>query len=163
VSKLLAPALRVGWLVVPSGLQASVMAAKRDADLGNAILPQLVLARLLASGDLERHHRLLRKRHTRRRDAMIAAVGAHLPTARVHGAAAGLHLTLTFASLPHGLSDADVADVALQHGVKTHPLSWHAQRSAPAGLVLGYAASTPAQIDEGVAVIGRVVGGRHAR
>jgi GntR family transcriptional regulator/MocR family aminotransferase len=153
VSKLLAPALRVGWLVVPPAIHDLVVAAKRDADLGNAVLPQLVLANLMASGDLERHHRLLRKRHVRRRDAMIAAVREHLPQARVHGAAAGLHLTLTFGDQWPGLSDADLAAAALERGVKTHPLSWHAQLPAPPGLVLGYAASTPAQIADGIAVI----------
>jgi GntR family transcriptional regulator / MocR family aminotransferase len=158
VSKLLAPALRVGWLVVPPALQVSVIGAKRDADLGNAILPQLVLAELVASGQLDRHHRFLRKRHIRRRDAMIAAVGTHLPHVRVHGAAAGLHLTLTFDSVRRGLSDSDIAAAALEHGVKMHPLSWHSQRPAPPGLVLGYAASTPAQIDDGIAVVARVLG-----
>jgi GntR family transcriptional regulator/MocR family aminotransferase len=158
VSKLLAPALRVGWLVVPPALQPSVLAAKRDADLGNAILPQLVLAELMASGQLDRHHRLLRKRHIRRRDAMIAAVGIHLPHVRVHGAAAGLHLTLTFGSMRRGPSDGDIAAAALEHGVKMHPLSWHSQRPAPPGLVLGYAASTPAQIDDGIAVVARLLG-----
>ena len=78
------------------------MTAKRDADLGNAVLPQLVLAELMGSGELERHLRFLRRRHVRRRDAMIDAVAAHLPGARVHGAAAGLHLTLTFDALPGG-------------------------------------------------------------
>jgi GntR family transcriptional regulator/MocR family aminotransferase len=160
VSKLLAPALRVGWLVVPPAMHDLVVAAKRDADLGNAVLPQLVLAELMASGDLERHHRLLRKRHVRRRDAMIAAVREHLPQARVHGAAAGLHLTLTFGHQMPGLSDADLAAAALERGVKTHPLSWHAQLPAPPGLVLGYASSTPAQIADGVAVIAGLLRGR---
>ena len=96
VSKLLAPALRLGWLLVPPAYHEDLVAAKRRADLGNAVLPQLVLADLMGSGELEHHLRLLRKRHVRRRDAMIAAVGAHLPRARIHGAAAGLHLTVTF-------------------------------------------------------------------
>ncbi len=157
VSKLLAPALRVGWLLVPMSLREAVVTAKRDADLGNAVLPQLVLAELMASGDLERHHRLLRKRHVRRRDAMIEAVRAHLPQARVHGAAAGLHLTLTFSDIGSGLSDADLAAVALERGVKTQPLCWHRQQPGPPGLVLGYAASTPAQIADGVAVIAGVL------
>jgi GntR family transcriptional regulator/MocR family aminotransferase len=157
VSKLLAPALRVGWLLVPPALHEAVVAAKRDIDLGNAVLPQLVLAELMASGDLERHHRLLRNRHVRRRDVMIHAVGTHLPRARVHGAAAGLHLIVTFGAADDGLPDADLAAAALERGVKTQPLSWHSQRPGQAGLVLGYAASTPAQIEEGIAVIAGVL------
>ena len=159
VSKLLAPALRVGWLLVPAAYHDAVVAAKRDTDLGNAVLPQLVLAELMASGELERHHRLLRQRHVRRRDAMIAAVAAHLPEARVHGAAAGLHLTLTFGQ-PGALSDADLAAAVLERGVKTQPLSWHSQQPCQPGLVLGYAASTPAAIHDGVAVIATALGAR---
>src|SRR5512132_1470888 len=68
VSKLLAPALRVGWMLLPSRYHQAVVVAKRDTDLGNAVLPQLVLAQL-------------------RRD---------LPEAQLHGAAAGLHLMVTF-------------------------------------------------------------------
>jgi GntR family transcriptional regulator/MocR family aminotransferase len=156
VSKLLAPALRCGWLLAPAGYHDALVAAKRDADLGNAVLPQLVLAELMESGDLERHLRLLRKRHIRRRDAMIEAIGAHLPQARIHGAAAGLHLTLTFDDQPPGaaLADTALAEAALGHGVKVQPLSWHSQRPAQPGLVLGYAASSPGEIDEGIATVG---------
>ncbi|MGV9267881.1 MocR-like pyridoxine biosynthesis transcription factor PdxR [Kitasatospora sp. NPDC003701] len=156
VSKLLAPALRTGWLLVPPRYREDTLAAKRFADLGNAVLPQLVLARLMDSGELERHLRLLRPRHRRRRDAMIAAIGAHLPGAVVHGAAAGLHLMVTF---PAGLgcTDAELATAALAHGVKVQPLSWHAQQPHPPGLVLGYAAGTPGEIADGVAVLGRLL------
>ena len=179
ISKLLAPALRVGWILAPARYHDALVTAKRDADLGNAILPQLVLAELMGSGELERHLRFLRRRHVRRRDAMIDAVAAHLPGARVHGAAAGLHLTLTFGTLPGGevcsrtgpsgtarsgtglsdtgLSDTGLAADALARGVKTQPLSWHRQRPGPPGLVLGYAASTPAEIQDGIAVIGRLL------
>ena len=184
ISKLLAPALRVGWMLAPARYHDALVTAKRDADLGNAVLPQLVLAELMGSGELERHLRFLRRRHVRRRDAMIDAVAAHLPGARVHGAAAGLHLTLTFDALPGdaglpgtglsgtglsgtgqfgtspsgtGPSDAGLAAAALARGVKTQPLSWHRQRPGPPGLVLGYAASTPAEIHDGIAVIGSLL------
>jgi GntR family transcriptional regulator/MocR family aminotransferase len=166
VSKLLAPALRVGWLLVPAAQRDAVVAAKREIDLGNAVLPQLVLADLMASGELERHLRLLRKRHVRRRDAMIEAVRAHLPQATVHGAAAGLHLTLTFdgdAGLSDTelsdteLSDTELAEAALARGVKTQPLSWHRQQPGRPGLVLGYAACLPGEIEEGIATIGAVL------
>jgi GntR family transcriptional regulator/MocR family aminotransferase len=155
VSKILAPALRIGWLLVPPALHEAVVAAKRYEDLGNAVLPQLVLAGLMASGELERHLRLLRKRHVRRRNAMIEAVRASLPAARVHGAAAGLHLTLTF---PAPLADVDLAAAALAAGVKVQPLSWHRQEPGEPGLVLGYAARTPTEIHEGLAVLGGITG-----
>ncbi|MER7153262.1 PLP-dependent aminotransferase family protein, partial [Streptomyces lydicus] len=47
---------------------------------------------------------------------------------------------------------------ALARGVKVHPLSWHAQRPYRQGLVLGYAARSPGEIAEGVAVLGEVLG-----
>lgn len=147
MSKLLAPALRVGWLLVPSRWREAVVAAKRNADLGNAVLPQLVLAELMTSGALDRHLRLLRRRHIRRRDAMIAAVARHLPGATAHGAAAGLHLMIT---VPGALADTDLAAATLARGVKVQPLTWHCQRPYRPGLVLGYAARTTTEIENGV-------------
>ncbi|HEX2316230.1 MAG TPA: PLP-dependent aminotransferase family protein [Thermomonospora sp.] len=156
VSKLLAPALRVGWIVPPPRYRDALVDAKRFADLGNAALPQLVLARLMESGEMERHLRFLRRRHRSRRDAMIDAIHTHLPGAVVHGAAAGLHLMVTF---PGRFSDTDLATAALARGVKVQPLSWHHQGPPPRpGLVLGYAANSPSRISEGVADLGRALG-----
>jgi GntR family transcriptional regulator/MocR family aminotransferase len=154
VSKLLAPALRVGWLLAPPRFRDDLVAAKRFADLGNAVLAQLVLARLMETGELERQLRVVRTRHRRRRDAMIRAVAAELPGAVVHGAAAGLHLTITFGT---DVDDVAVAAVALGEGVKVQPLSWHRQRPGRPGLVLGYAARTATEITEGVALLGRLL------
>ncbi|WP_373305732.1 aminotransferase-like domain-containing protein [Streptomyces filipinensis] len=151
VSKLLAPALRIGWLVAPPRYRAALVDAKRYNDLGNPVLPQLVLARLMESGGLERRLRLMRRRHRDRRDAMIAALAEHLPGGTVHGAAAGLHLTVTY---PADVPDTEVAAAALARGVKCQPLSWHRQLPGPPGLVLGYAATAPGVIAEGVALLG---------
>jgi GntR family transcriptional regulator/MocR family aminotransferase len=154
VSKLLAPALRVGWVLPPPRYRDAVVTAKRDADLGNAVLPQLVLARLMESGELERQLRLLRHRHRRRRDAMIRAITTQLPDARIHGAAAGLHLMITFDAT---FADVDLAAASLARGVKVQPLSWHRQRPGQPGLVLGYAASPPSDIVEGIATLASVL------
>ncbi|MGI5214019.1 PLP-dependent aminotransferase family protein [Plantactinospora sp. CA-290183] len=156
VSKLLAPALRIGWMLAPSRYRDDLVAAKRDADLGNAVLPQLVLAELMRSGGMERHLRLLRRRHVRRRDTMIRAIATHLPGTVVHGAAAGLHLMVT---LTADLADVDLAAAALARGVKVQPLSWHCQRPYRPGLVLGYAATAAGEIEEGVAAIGAALRG----
>ncbi|TKT08882.1 PLP-dependent aminotransferase family protein [Streptomyces galbus] len=156
VSKLLAPALRVGWLLVPPHLRDALVTAKRYADLGNGVLTQLVLARLMDSGELGLRH--VRRRHRRRRDAMLRAVEAHLPGARVHGAAAGLHLMVTLADGPGSrVRDTDLAAAALARGVKAHPLSWHRITPGPPGLVLGYAAGAAHEIEEGVAQLGEAL------
>ena len=155
-SKSLAPALRLGWLVPPRRRYSDLVAAKHASDLGSPTVPQLVLARLLESGEYDRHIRLMRARHRARRDALLGALTAGLPAASVKGVAAGLHLVVT-------LPDADVDDVALADelrgaGVVCLPLSWHRRRPGPAGLVLGYAAHTPDQLRAAGATIARVAG-----
>ena len=120
-------------------------------------LAQLTLAHLMQSGDLERHLRQVRRQHQRRRDAMIHAIATHLPAAVVHGAAAGLHLMITF---DNAVDDIAFAAAALDRGVKTQPLTWHSQRAARSGLVLGYAASTPSQITEAIATLAEVLPNR---
>ncbi|MGW5017871.1 MocR-like pyridoxine biosynthesis transcription factor PdxR [Streptomyces cacaoi] len=150
-SKLLAPGLRIGWLLAPRRLREPLIEAKRYADLGSPVLPQLVLARLMTSGALERHWRQLRSRHRRRRDAMVDALGARLPDARVHGAAAGLHLTVTFPDTAG--DDVALAAAALARGVKVHPLGWHRCRPGTPGLVLGYAATPPTRLTEAVTTL----------
>ncbi len=153
VSKLLSPALRVGWVLAPPAYRDALVAAKRNADLGNPVLAQLVLARLMRTGELERQLRFVRRRHRRRRDVMIDAIRTHLPGAVVHGAAAGLHLMITF----DGVDDTGLAAAALTRGVKVQPLSWHSQRPGRAGLVLGYAANTPTDIAEAIATLGETL------
>ncbi|WP_330261263.1 MocR-like pyridoxine biosynthesis transcription factor PdxR [Streptomyces sp. NBC_00539] len=155
VSKLLAPALRLGWLLVPPRLLDAVVAHKRYADLGSPVLTQLVLARLMDSGELERHLRFVRRRHRRRRDAMLRAIGAALPGSRVHGAAAGLHLMVTFDGA--GFEDTALASAALALGVKAHPLSWHRVAPGAPGLVLGYAAGPVGDVEEGIALLGEAL------
>lgn len=159
-SKSLAPALRLGWLVAPPRRYEDLVAAKHASDLGSPTVPQLVLARLLESGEYDRHVRLVRARHRARRDALLDALAAHLPTASVKGVAAGLHLMVT---LPGG-DDVALADALREAGVMVHPLSWHRRLPGPAGLVIGYAAHPPDRLREAAATIGRVArrgGGRN--
>ncbi|GGJ95254.1 GntR family transcriptional regulator [Pilimelia anulata] len=146
VSKTLAPGMRLGWLLPPRHLHDDLLAAKYASDLGNPALPQLVLAHLLTTGEYERHLRRVRTRQRHRRDALLAALRAHLPAARVAGVAAGLHLLIL---LPEdGPDDRTLADRAAAAGVVVQPLSLHRQRPGPPGLVLGYAAHPPNRLHE---------------
>jgi GntR family transcriptional regulator/MocR family aminotransferase len=141
-SKSLAPGMRLGWLIAPGRLHDDLITAKHASDLGNPALPQLVVARLLANGEYDRHLRIVRARQRQRRDALLSGLREHLPAARVEGVAAGLHLLIT---LPH----LDIDDTALAAHVGAtehlfvHPLSWHRHAPGPPGLVLGYAAHPP--------------------
>lgn len=156
LSKILAPALRLGWMVVPDELRAEIVHRRWATDLGSPVVPQLVLAQLLRSGALERHLRAMRVRHRRRRDAAVAAVGRHLPGCRLQGIAAGVHLLVR---LPPDVDDVALCAAAADRGVRVHPLS--ALRFSPGepGLVLGYAAHPPRTMDEAIAVLGELVRG----
>jgi GntR family transcriptional regulator/MocR family aminotransferase len=145
-SKTLAPGMRLGWLIPPPRLHAELVEAKRASDLGSPALPQLVLAQLIASGELEQHIRTVRKRQRSRRDALLGALAEQLPQACVQGIAAGLHLLITFPELAGRIEDTELAERILRAGVLVHPLSWHRQRPGVPGIILGYAVHTPDQL-----------------
>ena len=156
-SKTLAPGMRLGWLIPPGQLHADLVEAKHASDLGSPALPQLVLARLIASGDLEQHIRLVRKRQRSRRDVLLGALREYLPAARVQGIAAGLHLLITFPG--RAGPDAELAEAILRAGVLVQPLSWHRDRPGVPGIVLGYAAHPPDQLREAARRIAQVLSG----
>ncbi|WP_129785738.1 PLP-dependent aminotransferase family protein [Promicromonospora panici] len=153
VSKSLAPAIRIGWLLAPAAVQSELVEARYWTDLASAALPQLALAHFITSGGFERHLRQVRRRHRARRDALLAALAAYLPGGTAHGVAAGLHLLVT---LP-GIDDGDVAWRAGEDGVRVQPLSAHRMGDGPPGLVIGYAANTPDRLHEAVRRIARHV------
>ena len=150
VSKTLAPALRLGWVVAPPDVRAELIVRKQWSDITCPAPAQLALAQMISSGAFERHLRAVRARQRRRRDAVVAALRAYLPDARVQGVAAGLHLVV---GLPDGVDDAAVAERALAAGVAVQPLSYHRLRPGPPGLVIGYAAVTPDRLREGVRLL----------
>lgn len=76
-SKILAPGLRVGWLVVPKELAGLLAALKHGADIDTRTLSQTLIARFLESGGFPLHLRRLREEYRARRDAMLAALEKH--------------------------------------------------------------------------------------
>ena len=73
-SKTLAPALRLGWLVVPGGLVEPIRHEKYLADQGTARIEQHAFADFIARGELDRHLRRMRSRYRARRDALVDAL-----------------------------------------------------------------------------------------
>ena len=152
VSKTLAPALRLGWLVLPEWLVDAVVERKRLADAGSPTLEQLALARLIECGDYDRHLRQVRRRYRARRDALVAAVERHLAGARVTGVAAGLHAIVR---LPEELDGIALVRAARKRSVGVYPLgyAYMRPRRRHGGLVLGYANLAEPAIEEGIRLL----------
>jgi GntR family transcriptional regulator/MocR family aminotransferase len=156
VSKTLAPALRLGWLVLPPSLAELVADQRSLADHGAPTLDQLALARLIESGAYDRHLRQARRRYRSRRDALVDAVARYLPGARVTGLAAGLHAIVR---LPRPVDAGALMRTAVERSVGVYPLALGYMRP-PArddGLVLGYANLSEERIERGVRVLADVL------
>ncbi len=144
-SKTMFPALRIGFMVVPSCLAAPLARLLAQAAPRGRAADQLALAEFLRSGQFAAHLRRMRRLYRQRRDALGMALERHLGTlGGVHGASAGMHLAL---SLDQAVPDSAVSARALEQGIVAHPLSRHAVSSTGPvcnGLLLGYA-QVPAQ------------------
>ncbi|SFG29550.1 MocR-like pyridoxine biosynthesis transcription factor PdxR [Streptomyces mirabilis] len=160
VSKSLAPALRIGWLLCPPALAAPITATKLRTDRGSPTLDQLALARLVESGRYDRHLRHMRTTYAARRTALITALAAHAPEVRLTGLAAGFHAV---AHLPgtDAAAERAVIDGARARSVGLYGMS--ACRSnratAPPQLVLGFGDVGERAITEGIATIGDLLAG----
>jgi GntR family transcriptional regulator / MocR family aminotransferase len=137
-SKTLAPALRLGWLVVPARLLAAVTDHKDLADCATASIEQHAFAAFLSRGELDRHLRRMRAQYRRRRDLLLRELADALPEATVRGIAAGLHATV---ELPDGYDERAIVRQARRGGIdlmSTHDF-WIPPGSGPPTLLLGYA------------------------
>jgi GntR family transcriptional regulator/MocR family aminotransferase len=155
-SKTLAPALRLGWLVVPPSLLEAVAHEKLLADRGTAGIEQHAFADFLNRGELDRHLRRMRARYRRRRDALVEALAQALPEASVCGAAAGLHVTV---ELPDGDDEPAIRAQARARRVEIETMGEY--RTAAAGstpaLLLGYAQMPEPTIRAGVRELAEAV------
>lgn len=155
VSKTLAPALRLGWLVAPLDLRGELREAKYASDIANPTLPQLVLAHLITSGAYDAHIRRVRQHQRTRRNVFLELMRTHLPQAEITGIAAGLHVLATFPSLD--FDDLQVAASLALDGVLIDPLARHRSTPGAPGFVLGYAANSPSRLATALEIVARAV------
>jgi GntR family transcriptional regulator/MocR family aminotransferase len=155
-SKTLAPALRIGWLVVPPALLEAVGHEKILADRGTARIEQHAFADFLGRGELDRHLRRMRARYRARRDALVEALSKALPEAVVSGVAAGLHVTV---QLPDGDNERAIREEAHLHRIELETMSDFRPdaRDRPPALVLGYAQMPEPAIRAGVQELAEAV------
>lgn len=146
VSKSLAPGLRLGWIASPPSLVADARSAKRDDDFGTSVLGQYALARLIDTGDYDRHVRRLRRHYRKRRDTIINALRREIPDAGVEGYAAGLHLLMR---LPPDVDENHYVLAAQSHGVDVlGTLPMYGTQSPDPSVAIAYGRTSPTMLDE---------------
>jgi GntR family transcriptional regulator / MocR family aminotransferase len=141
-SKMLAPGLRLGYLVAPRALVARLTELKTATDRYTPGLMQLVLARFIAEGRLAAHVRRMRAVYRDRRAALLAALDRHARDVLAVGEPpdAGLHVA---ARLTVDADDVAISRRARVEGVAAAPLSaYYARSPRTRGFVLGFA-NTP--------------------
>ncbi|MBB6468562.1 GntR family transcriptional regulator/MocR family aminotransferase [Aminobacter lissarensis] len=169
ISKTLSPALRLGYLVVPSQLHDVFAMAKYLADRHTPTMEQEALAALIESGAYERHVRRARRRNGERREALLAALRHRFgDRIIIEGADAGLHVVVWFRDL-HKSMEGELVEEARTRSVGIYTVTSLYEQSHPtvrpdqAGLVLGYAALSISRIERGVQLLGQAIDEIQAR
>lgn len=148
-SKVLFPALRIGYLVVPKKLVSVLIYAKRLTDRQSPMLEQQVLTDFINEGYLERHIRQMRKLYDQRRQVLIQALNQYFgEQVTILGENAGLHLMVRFHT---DLNEQEVVDKAAQKGVKLISAQrYYLQDALKCEFVIGYSNLSESEITEGV-------------
>jgi GntR family transcriptional regulator / MocR family aminotransferase len=155
-SKVLFPALRVGYVVVPQTLLSQFIRLREAMDIFSPTLYQLVLTDFLNEGHFARHLRRMRSLYLSRRNALVESLREHLGKTLIpHNTDAGLHLS---AFLPSGADDLEIVRRAARHGISVGALSdCYAGRRPKSGLILGFGGADETRIAPAVRTLSKVI------
>ncbi|PVE42900.1 PLP-dependent aminotransferase family protein [Limnohabitans planktonicus] len=156
-SKILAPGLRLGYLVAPPALYPKLLQAKQAADLHTPSFNQRVVAEVLKDGFIERHVPTIRALYKQQCEAMLAALDREM---------AGLGLTwnrpvggmFLWVQLPQGLKAIPLLDKAVEKGVAFVPGSaFYAEGADESTLRLSFVTATVDQINTGMSALAAAI------
>ncbi len=156
-SKILAPGLRLGYVVAPKALYPKLLQAKQAADLHTPSFNQRVVAEVLKDGFIERHVPTIRALYKQQCEAMLAALDREM---------AGLGLSwnrpvggmFLWVQLPQGMKAIPLLDKAVAKGVAFVPGSaFYAQEASESTLRLSVVTATVDQINTGMAALAAAI------
>jgi 2-aminoadipate transaminase len=159
LSKTLAPALRIGWIVAPDAFRPALSFLKQSNDLDITTLSQLTVSAYLDTGVFPSHLATLRHEYGKRRDAMLNALKAHFPLeAQWRKPTCGMFI---WVELPPEIDTIDL----LRMAVKTEQVAFmpgaifamSGNRGARNGIRLNFTHCPVEQIEPGVARLARVL------
>jgi 2-aminoadipate transaminase len=155
-SKTLAPGLRLGFLVAPKALYPKLLQAKQAADLHTPSFNQRMVAEVLKDGFIDRHVPTIRALYKQQRDAMLAALKAHMPQAvRWNEPDGGMFLWL---QLPAYINTLPLLDKAVARNVAFVPgAAFYADNPQHNTLRLSFVTASVEQINTGVAALAEVI------
>lgn len=154
-SKVLAPGLRLGYVVAPKAVFPKLLQAKQAADLHTPGFNQRIVHEVIKNGFLREHVPTIRARYKVQRDAMRAALEKHLPPGcRFNAPSGGMFF---WVELPPALDATALLDQAVAAGVAFVPgAPFFADGSNANTIRLSFVTVPPEKIEEGVATLGRV-------
>ena len=155
-SKVLAPGLRMGFIVAPKAVYPKLLQAKQAADLHSPGFNQRMIFEAMQGGFLERHVPTIRALYKSQRDAMLAALIQHFPqqgddSLCWNAPAGGMFL---WARLPAGMNAVDLLPAAVDRGVAFVPgAPFYAQQPDARSMRLSFVTSSVEEIQRGVAAL----------
>jgi GntR family transcriptional regulator / MocR family aminotransferase len=158
-SKVLFPALRLGYVVLPDALLSAFLQAKELVDRGAPTLTQAAVADFITEGHFERHLRRLRREYGQRRQILVQSLAHYLPDeVRFVAAEAGLHVMLF---LPTGQDENKVIRDSAAAGVGVYPgAPYHLLQPAEPSILLGFSGLSEDQIADGIRQLALVIHGQ---
>ena len=156
-SKVLAPGLRLGYLVAPPALFPKLLQAKQAADLHSPSFNQRVVAEVLRDGFLDRHVPTIRALYRSQRDAMLAALEREMQglDVRRNTPDGGMFL---WARLPAGMDAMALLPKAVEQGIAYVPgAAFYAEDPDARTLRLSFVTATREQIDRGIAALAATI------
>jgi GntR family transcriptional regulator/MocR family aminotransferase len=148
-SKVLFPALRLAYVVLPPVLVEPFVRAKSLIGRGSPTLTQAAIADFITEGYFERHLSRLRQVYGERRQALVTALAHYLPEqVRYAGVAAGLHVMLF---LDVACDEAAIVQQTAAVDVGVYPgAPYHLEQPAPPSILLGFSGLSEVEIEEGI-------------